>query len=118
MRAEAYSHDNTCNDVTGVVTTSIYCDFGEVQDLEHGLISGGWMKETWSIHPDDPTSAFVKTEWEENGGREGQMWRTRVSAGMHADKDDFFLTARLEAYENDVLEFERDYTDKISRDMM
>ncbi len=118
LRAETYSHDNTRNDETGIVTTSVFNDFGEVQDLEHGLISGGWMKEIWSIHPDDPTSAFVKTEWEKVGGREGQMWRTRVSAGMHADKDDFFLTARLEAYENDVLKFERDYTDKISRDMM
>jgi hypothetical protein len=118
LRAEAYSHDNTRNDETGVVTTSVFNDFGEVQDLDHGLISGGWMKEIWSIHPDDPTSACVKTEYEKVGGRDGQMWHTRVSAGMHADKNDFFLTARLEAYENDKLVLERDYTDKISRDMM
>ncbi len=118
LRAESYKRDCSTNTETGVVSTKISCDYGEEEDLEHGLVSGGWMKENWSIHPDDPTSAKVHSEWEKVGGRTGQMWRTYIQTEMSSDKSDFFLTARLEAYENEVLIFERDYKDKIPRDLV
>ncbi|MEH6359281.1 MAG: CocE/NonD family hydrolase [Amylibacter sp.] len=118
LRAASYKRDCSTNSETGVVTTKVSCDYGEEEDLEHGLISGGWMKENWSIYPDDPTSAKVHSEWEMVGGRTGQMWRTYIQTEMSSDKSDFFLTARLEAYENEVLIFERDYKDKIPRDLV
>lgn len=118
LRAGAYSHECTRDEVSGIVTTRVSEDSGMVQDLEHGLISGGWMKEVWSIHPDDPTSALAITEYEKTGGREGQMWRTYIATEMHADKTDFYLTARIEAYENETLVFERDFKDRIPRDLV
>ena len=118
LRPSSYSRDETINKETGTTLTKIACDFGENQDLEHGLISGGWMKENWLIHPDDPNSAKVDAEWEKTGGRMGQMWRTHVMATMHSDKTHFFITANLKAYENDTLIFEKDYGDKITRKLV
>jgi putative CocE/NonD family hydrolase len=118
LRTPSYSHSCTCDKDTGRVTTRIVNDHGMNRDLEHGLLSGSRMKESWCIHPDDPTSASVSAQWEQTGGRDGQMWRTYVSTGMHSDKTDFFLTARVEAYENEALVFERDFKDKIPRDLV
>jgi len=37
---------------------------------------------------------------------------------MHSDKTHFFITANLKAYENDKLIFEKDYSDKIIRNLV
>ncbi len=42
--------------------------------------------------------------------------RTETFAEMWSDKTHFHLNARLEAYENDVLIFERDMQESIERD--
>jgi uncharacterized protein len=118
LRKGSYSHACTRDAETGVVSTIITNDAGENRDQDHGLISGSLMRENWSIHPNDPTSASAMAEWEETGGREGQMWRTHVVAQMTADKTDFFFTATLKAYENDALVFERDYKDQVPRDLV
>lgn len=118
LRAAFYKHDHETDADTGMVSIRIFDDAGENEDLDHGLISGGWMKENWRIHPDDPNTAQVNTEWEETGGRKGQMWRTRVFTQMHSDQSNFFWTAQLEAYENGVLVFERDYKDQVLRDLV
>ena len=118
LRPASYNRSEHVDENTGSVSTKISCDFGENRDLDHGLVSGGWMKEDWSIHPDDPTSAKVFAEWEQTGGREGQMWRTHVAAQMHSDRTDFFISAKLKAYENGTLKFERDFEDKIGRNLV
>jgi hypothetical protein len=118
LRPASYARSCDMDEETGLTHTRVSCDFGENEDLDHGLTSGGWMKEDWSIHPDDPHSASVTSEWEKTGGREGQMWRTHVLAKMHSDKTDFFLSATVKAYENEVLIFERGYDDKIPRDLV
>ncbi len=118
LRATSFSRTEERDAETGFSVINVSSDFGENEDLQHGLISGGWMNEVWSIHPDDPTSACVTSEWEQTGGRSGEMWRTRVEAKMHSDKTDFFVCATLKAYENDVLVFERKYDDKIKRNLV
>jgi hypothetical protein len=118
LRPSSYTRVEHIDEGTGTISTKVSCDFGENQDLDHGLISGGWMKEDWTIHPDDPTSAKVVSEWEQTGGREGQMWRTRVVAQMHSNETDFFVIATLKAYENEDLKFERKYEDKIARKLV
>ncbi len=82
------------------------------------MISGGWMKENWAIHPNDPNSAKVDAQWENTGGRAETMWRTSIKSSMHSDKTHFFITANLKAYENDKLIFEKDYSDKIIRNLV
>ncbi|MFK5998628.1 MAG: CocE/NonD family hydrolase [Rhodobacterales bacterium] len=118
LRKASYSRECSRNAETGEVTIRISNDGGESQDCAHGLISGSRMHEDWSIHPDDPTSAKVRSEWHETGGRKGQMWRTCVTSAMHSDKTDFHISTKLEAYENEVLVFERSYKDRIRRDLV
>lgn len=118
LRPTSYMRTCDTDEKTGLTHTKVSCDFGENEDLHHGLISGGWMKEDWSIHPNDPLSATVTSEWEKSGGRAGQMWRTHVLAKMSSDNTDFNVTATVKAYENEVLIFERDYDDKIPRDLV
>ena len=92
---------------TGAITIKILDDFGKNKDKDHGLISGGIAREWWTIHPEDPVSAHGKTHWTMETGRNGWTTRTESFAEMRSDRENFFLTARLEAYENDTLIFEK-----------
>jgi len=116
LRKDDYSRTTETDNDTGLVTTAIFCDFGENKDADHGLISGGWMKECWTIHPDDPLSAKVTSHWQQTGGREGSMWRTEVATVMWSDLTTFYFTAKLTAYENELEVFSRVYTDEVGRD--
>ena len=100
---------------TGAITVKILDDFGKNKDKDHGLISGGIAREWWTIHPDDPLSAHGKTHWTMETGRNGWTTRTESFAEMRSDRANFYLTARLEAYENDTLIFEKNLSDAISR---
>ena len=42
--------------------------------------------------------------------------RTETSCSMWSDSTTFYLNARLEAYENDTLIYERNTEDEIARD--
>ncbi len=114
-RPSSYTRATHTDPETGIVTIRIDEDSGENRDLDHGLISGSWFKERFHIHPDDPLSARLTSEWEQTGGREGNMWRTRAKAEMTGDGDHFYVTASLRAYVNDTLVFERDYKDRAAR---
>jgi hypothetical protein len=101
---------------TGVVSLIIEDDFGKRRDLGHGLISGGAARERWEIHPDDPLSARGETHWTEETERGDIRLRTETFSRMTCDSDRFFLKARVEAYENDVLVFKKDVAETIPRD--
>ncbi|MEK9733110.1 MAG: CocE/NonD family hydrolase [Paracoccaceae bacterium] len=100
---------------SGTVTLEILDDFGKNKDRDHGLVSGGIAREWWAIHPDDPLSAHGKTHWTMENGRDGWQTRTESYAEMRADHENYYLTARLEAYENDTLFFEKDLSETIPR---
>ncbi|MGH1424520.1 MAG: CocE/NonD family hydrolase [Pseudooceanicola sp.] len=103
---------------TGAVTLVIEDDFGEAENLDHGLISGGIARERWTIHPDDPLSASGDTHWSEVVERDGVRLRTETYARMTCDMEMFHLSARLEAWEGDRMIYERDFKDEVPRDMM
>lgn len=117
LRQSQYSR-TTHQKGDGTVVTDVHSDAGENRDLEHGLISGSWVRESFSIHPDDPLSAKCTARWQQTGGREGQMWRTEVMCDMHCDHAHFYSAASLHAYENDVLVFEKYCGDKVDRDLV
>ena len=100
---------------SGIVTLEILDDFGKNKDRDHGLVSGGIAREWWAIHPDDPLSAHGKTHWTMENGRDGWQTRTESYAEMRSDHENYYLTARLEAYENDTLVFEKDLSETIPR---
>ncbi|MBW4707488.1 CocE/NonD family hydrolase [Roseobacter sp. YSTF-M11] len=113
------AHNSRKRDVdmtTGVVTLTIEDDFGKVKDVDHGLVSGSVAREIWSIHPDDPLSARGSCHWTDELERDSIALRTETTCSMWSDAQHFYLSARLEAYENGVLIYERDHSDQIARD--
>ncbi|MER8865102.1 CocE/NonD family hydrolase [Mesorhizobium sp. M0751] len=103
---------------TGMITLSIVDDFGEVRDLEHGLANGSVARETWSIHPDNPLSASGKTHWTQTLSRNEWSVRTEAFAEMRSDAQSFMVSARIEAYEGEKLVFERNFEEKIPRELL
>ncbi len=115
LRAASYKRTIETDPASGKVTVSIDADSGEERDLEHGLISGSWLKERFTIHPDDPSSAKARAEWEQTGGRDGAMWRTHVLAQMTCDESKYHSTATLQAFLNGDLFFEKQFSGSVLR---
>lgn len=118
LRPSSYSRKTFVDENTGESVMTIDCDNGEDRDLQHGLISGSWTRERWAISPDDPTSAIVEIEWEQTGGRDGQMWRTETSTKMWCEKDHFYSTAILRCWLNDEIFHEREFRDAVERNLV
>ncbi|MDW3222735.1 MAG: CocE/NonD family hydrolase [Paracoccaceae bacterium] len=116
LRASKNSRTRDVDMVTGVTRLMIEDDFGKVRDADHGLIAGSVAREEWSIHPSDPLSARGTCHWNDELERDGIRLRTEAQCSMWSDATYFYLSARMEAYQNDHLVFERDHSDKIARD--
>ena len=108
LRKGGNSRSIVHDQVSGKITLLIEDDFGEARDADHGLIHGGVARERWEIHADDPLSAYGETHWTEISGRDNWRIRTETFTTMRSDKDNFYLTGRIEAYENDNVVFELD----------
>lgn len=100
---------------TGVTSLTILDDFGEVRDLDHGLVSGSTVRESWTIHPDDPLSARFEAHWTQTLSRGGWSVRTEAFTRMRCDAEAFHLEGRLEAYEGEARVFDRDFAETIGR---
>ena len=97
------------------VTVEIIDDFGSVRDLTHDLEIGSIAREWWTIQPDDPLSANGRTHWTEERSRGEWKTRTETFATMHSDAENFYIHAKLEAYENEKLFFEKEISETINR---
>lgn len=116
LRPENHIRRQETDMVTGRVNLVIEDDFGRIRDLDHGLINGSIARECWSIHPDDPLSATGTCHWSDEIERDGLNLRSEAHCAMTSDATNFHLTARIEAYENDKLIYERDVKESIPRD--
>ena len=97
------------------VTVEIIDDFGSVRDLSHDLEIGSIAREWWTIQPDDPLSANGRTHWTEERSRGEWKTRTETFATMSSDAENFYIHAKLEAYENEKLFFEKEISETINR---
>ncbi len=102
----------------GTLVLTIFNDFGADKDMAHGLISGSWTKEIWTIHPDNPLSAKAEIWWQQTLERGDWSIRTETHSSMVSDDDWFYLTGKVEAVEGTDLIFERIYEDKVKRGML
>ena len=104
----------TLPDGTRVLRT--FDDFGESRDPHHGLVTGSWVDQLFSIHPDDPLSARVETRWSFSFGRGD--WHTRIDSenAMSSTLEAFHLSRRVRAYEGEALVFDRTWEEEVSRD--
>lgn len=118
QRPASSTRDVTLDEETGEHLTIINNDFGEVKDLHHGLISGGAVGERWSIKANDPLSAKTAIIWEQTGGRNDWRWKTVIHFDTRCDEQHFYVTAKLSAFNNDELIFERSYSDTIQREFI
>lgn len=118
IRPDSHVRRTEIDQRTGIVSLIIEDDFGEAENLDHGGIAGSVARERWDIHPDDPLSARGQAHWTEVIERDGTRLRTEAICGMTSDATHFHLTARMEAYENETLVFERDFERSIPRDHM
>jgi uncharacterized protein len=101
--------------LTGLVSVVVVNDFGEVRNKDHGLCTGSRMRETWSIHPDDPQSANGEIWWEQTLSRGGWSVRTEATAAMTSDEDAFRLRGHLRAWEGESLVADRAFSETIDR---
>ncbi len=115
IRAGSNSRTVTRDLVAGTVSLNIVDDFGKLRDADHGLIAGSIARECWTIHPDDPLSARGSCHWSDEMERGDIRLRTETKSQMWSDAAYFYLTARLEAYENEKLIYERDVEERIER---
>jgi putative CocE/NonD family hydrolase len=118
LRPEFHKREQKEDPDTGAITLEIVDDFGLYREKNHGLVSGGVGRETHTIHPDDPLSAKMTTHWTEEMIRDDVHVRTETFSAMTSSKTHFHLTARIEAYLNDELVFERDFAEEIERDLL
>jgi putative CocE/NonD family hydrolase len=118
LRPETHIRRSEVDHATGAVHLIVEDDFGKVEDADHGLITGSVARERWSIHPDDPLSARGVLHWSDEIERGNWKIRSETYSEMWSDEKTFFLKARTEAFEGDILIYERDIFDQIPRDNM
>jgi uncharacterized protein len=90
-------------------------DGGDVENLDHGLVTGETMSERWQIHPDDPLSATATHSWEQRLSRGGWRVRTHVTATQTCTPTHLRIMAQVRAWEGDTLVFERAFDDQVAR---
>ncbi|MEL7133580.1 MAG: CocE/NonD family hydrolase, partial [Pseudomonadota bacterium] len=118
LRPERHIRRQETDMVTGLTSLVIEDDFGKVRDLDHGLINGSVARERWDIHPDDPLSARGTCHWTDELERDDIHLRTETRCTMWSDAEHFFLTADIDAFENDNRIYHRAVTDKIPRNLL
>jgi hypothetical protein len=116
LRAPVHTREQFEDDNSGEVTIKIVDDFGLYQNAEHGLITGETGRETHIIHPADPLSAQMMTHWTQEIERDDNRLRTETWSTMRSSATRFHLTARIEAWHNGDLVFERDFAEDVERD--
>ena len=116
LRTVSHSRKLEQDQASGETVLRLVDDFGESRDTSHGLITGSIGREIHRVLPDDPLSARAETHWTQTLRRDDWSVRTETFQRLSADSTHFHVTARLEAYENDVLVLEKDWREEIPRD--
>ena len=118
IRMQNYIRKTEINHSDGETRLIIEDDFGKVRDPDHGLIYGSIGRETWSILPDNPLSAKGTCHWTNEIERDDLTLKTEAYCQMWSDAAFFYLNASLQAYENNILIFEKSVEDSIPRETM
>ncbi len=101
--------------LSGLTVLVVEEDGGDMENLDHGLISGETMQERWAIHPDDPLQARATQVWEQRLSRGDWAVRTVAEAEMTATATHLVMRATLTAWEGGVQVFNRQFHDKVPR---
>ncbi|MEM7292065.1 MAG: CocE/NonD family hydrolase [Pseudomonadota bacterium] len=99
-------------------TYTVIDDTGEEEMPSHGLRTRHLHTTHYSIDWDDPLSACSKCKFTCWMSRDNWSIRTESESDWHCDASRYYISARVRAYENDVLFHERLWEQTIPRDLM
>jgi hypothetical protein len=86
--------------------------------LANGIIYDSVITNIFSILEGQPTSASVQCKRQIEISRGDWITRVETSSVMTGDRDHFYLTNVLDAYEGQVRVFTKSWTRKIRREMV
>jgi uncharacterized protein len=108
----------TRDQATGETRLAIVDDFGRSTIVEHGLTIWACGRENYSILPHDPLSARQECHWTEERQRGDWKVRTETWSALTCSKTHWHVTGRLEAYENDVLIWSKNWDQHVRRKLL
>lgn len=118
-RKGGMSRDVTYEQHTGRTVVTLNYDSGDSEFADFGLTVGSVRRERFEIEPNDPLSAQMETHWTQTLQRDmaGNPVRVRTEAygRLTSDSDAFYLSARLEAFDDDEVVFEKSWQKTIPR---
>ena len=100
--------------LTGRRVLVVEDDGGEVENLDHGLVTGESLVERWEIG-DTPGTAKASHVWEQRLSRGDWTVSTRAEAEMTGNATHLRMFATLTAWEGDVVVFQRTYDEEVER---
>jgi putative CocE/NonD family hydrolase len=118
IREPSNSRNVEMDVATGEQVIRIVDDFGEAENLSHGLIAGSIGRELYRIRPDDPLSAAAEIHWTQTLRRGDWSVRTEAKSALRADREFFYVTGSVEAYEDGKLLHEKKWNSKIKRELV
>ena len=115
IKEPSYSNKIITDQMTNAVTIEIFDDYGIVEDNNHGLQIGTVVREAFSIHPNDPLCASGHIHWTQTLARNKWNIRTEAYTSLTSDKNNFYMTAKIKAFEEEKLIFEKEFKETIKR---
>lgn len=101
---------------TGIETHERYHDTGLEHHTHTGLKTQDTSRETFSIHADDPNTAFGTCAWTKHYARGDWRAEVEISITIRALPDTWQIDAALKAGDVDGVVYEKTWSENISRD--
>ncbi len=115
IRKGFHKREVTDDPKTGARRLEIVDDFGTQELKPHGMIISGTGRESYSILPDDPTSAVMETHWTEARKRGTWETRTETYGRLTASRTHWKVWGKIDAYEGKKLVFTKEFDEEIER---
>ena len=103
--------------LSGLQTFTNATDTGQVRFDKNGWTFSAKSENRYTIHADDPNSARIESQSTETYCREGQLYvRIEARQVMTSDEKTFYIDAKLEAFEDDLSVFSKQWQQSFDRD--
>lgn len=115
--AEPMTVGFTTDLVSGLHTFTNAVDTGHIRFDKSGWTFSSKSENRYTIHPDDPNSAVIESSATETYARDGQLdVRIEARQVMTSDENAFHIDARLEAFEDGISVFSKQWQESFDRD--
>lgn len=120
LRKEHRTREVVHDYIRGTWTINDFSDEGKRTIVHNGCELGSWNKNVWFIKEKDPLSAYNQCDWELTVGRTDDDFQIRLetSSNMRSDETNFYLSNRLQAFDNDKRVFDKTWEHTIARDFV